>query len=51
MQYIYLLQVPGAELFYSLNATIVGLAVGSEDLHKCVGLGRLLFHCSGYFQF
>jgi polynucleotide 5'-hydroxyl-kinase GRC3/NOL9 len=35
-------QVPAAELFYSLNATIVGLAVKStesEDLPKCVGLG------------
>ncbi|KAM1340265.1 hypothetical protein EV1_038630 [Malus domestica] len=35
-------QVPGAESFYSLNATIVGLAVssgGSKDLPWCVGLG------------
>ncbi|CAN6585263.1 unnamed protein product [Malus baccata var. baccata] len=35
-------QVPGAEIFYSLNATIVGLAVsseGSKDLPWCVGLG------------
>ncbi|KAI5329919.1 hypothetical protein L3X38_029316 [Prunus dulcis] len=35
-------QVPGSEIFYSLNATIVGLAVSSErteDLPWCVGLG------------
>ncbi|KAL6281206.1 hypothetical protein ACE6H2_018087 [Prunus campanulata] len=35
-------QVPGSEIFYSLNATIVGLAVcseGSKDLPWCVGLG------------
>ncbi|CAL5441332.1 unnamed protein product [Camellia sinensis] len=35
-------QVPSTEIFYSLNATIVGLAVSSEDseqLAHCVGLG------------
>ncbi|KAI3513435.1 hypothetical protein L1887_20769 [Cichorium endivia] len=32
-------EVPQAELFYSLNATIVGLAVSSENLPHCVGLG------------
>ncbi|XP_015882700.3 polynucleotide 5'-hydroxyl-kinase NOL9 [Ziziphus jujuba] len=35
-------QVPSSEIFYSLNATIVGLAVsseGSENLPWCVGLG------------
>ncbi|XP_059640011.1 polynucleotide 5'-hydroxyl-kinase NOL9-like isoform X2 [Cornus florida] len=35
-------QVPTAETFYSLNATIVGLAVSSADyehLPSCVGLG------------
>ncbi|XP_058179300.1 polynucleotide 5'-hydroxyl-kinase NOL9 [Rhododendron vialii] len=35
-------QVPSTEVFYSLNATIVGLAVSSEDsehLPQCVGLG------------
>nr|GEV97542.1 probable myosin-binding protein 5 [Tanacetum cinerariifolium] len=35
-------EVPKAEIFYSLNATIVGLAVDSEgagDLPRCVGLG------------
>ncbi|PQQ08470.1 polynucleotide 5-hydroxyl-kinase NOL9 [Prunus yedoensis var. nudiflora] len=35
-------QVPGSEIFYSLNATIVGLAVsseGSKDLPWCAGLG------------
>ncbi|KAH7864996.1 hypothetical protein Vadar_000927 [Vaccinium darrowii] len=35
-------QVPNTEVFYSLNATIVGLAVSSEDsehLPHCVGLG------------
>jgi len=35
-------QVPNTEVFYSLNATIVGLAVSSEDsehLPQCVGLG------------
>ncbi|VFQ74570.1 unnamed protein product [Cuscuta campestris] len=35
-------QVPKAEVFYSLNATIVGLAVscdGTEDMPHCVGLG------------
>ncbi|KAL1810288.1 hypothetical protein ACET3Z_027278 [Daucus carota] len=35
-------QVPSSEVFYSLNATIVGLAVSSEDndrLPSCVGLG------------
>ncbi|KAI5683583.1 hypothetical protein M9H77_04811 [Catharanthus roseus] len=35
-------QVPEAEIFYSLNATIVGLAVTSEDSESfphCVGLG------------
>ncbi|XP_050221403.1 polynucleotide 5'-hydroxyl-kinase NOL9 [Mercurialis annua] len=35
-------QVPHAEIFYSLNASIVGLAVSSEqieDLPWCVGLG------------
>ncbi|KAG5536758.1 hypothetical protein RHGRI_024255 [Rhododendron griersonianum] len=34
-------QVPSTEVFYSLNATIVGLAVSSEDsehLPQCVGL-------------
>ncbi|KAE9467321.1 hypothetical protein C3L33_00767, partial [Rhododendron williamsianum] len=37
-------QVPSTEVFYSLNATIVGLAVSSEDsehLPQCVGLGRV----------
>ncbi|PRQ16052.1 putative P-loop containing nucleoside triphosphate hydrolase [Rosa chinensis] len=35
-------QVPGTEIFYSLNGSIVGLAVsteGSKDLPWCVGLG------------
>lgn len=35
-------QVPKAEVFYSLNATIVGLAVScedTEDMPHCVGLG------------
>ncbi|KAK3031750.1 hypothetical protein RJ639_036630, partial [Escallonia herrerae] len=35
-------QVPGNEIFYSLNATIVGLAISSEDSEhfpRCVGLG------------
>lgn len=35
-------QVPSTEIFYSLNATIVGLAVSSEDSEDfpwCVGLG------------
>ncbi|XVE54882.1 hypothetical protein DITRI_Ditri03aG0118100 [Diplodiscus trichospermus] len=35
-------QVPSNEIYYSLNSTIVGLAVsseGSEDLPWCVGLG------------
>ncbi|RVW91261.1 polynucleotide 5'-hydroxyl-kinase NOL9 isoform X1 [Vitis vinifera] len=35
-------QVPSTEILYSLNATIVGLAVSSEDsenLSPCVGLG------------
>ncbi|EOY19330.1 hypothetical protein QUC31_006154 [Theobroma cacao] len=35
-------QVPSTEIFYSLNATIVGLAVSSEEsesLPWCVGLG------------
>lgn len=35
-------QVPSSEIFFSLNATIVGLAVSSEDsenLPLCVGLG------------
>ncbi|KVH98815.1 polynucleotide 5'-hydroxyl-kinase NOL9 isoform X1 [Cynara cardunculus var. scolymus] len=35
-------EVPKDEIFYSLNATIVGLAVNSEDsghLPRCVGLG------------
>ncbi|KAJ9560196.1 hypothetical protein OSB04_005356 [Centaurea solstitialis] len=35
-------EVPKGEIFYSLNATIVGLAVSSEDsgqLPRCVGLG------------
>ncbi|GLT50468.1 hypothetical protein SLA2020_239540 [Shorea laevis] len=35
-------QVPSTEIFYSLNVTIVGLAVSSEaseDLPWCVGLG------------
>ncbi|XAR50114.1 hypothetical protein NMG60_11004353 [Bertholletia excelsa] len=35
-------QVPSTEIFYSLNATIVGLAISSEDsegLAQCVGLG------------
>ncbi|KAI3725938.1 hypothetical protein L1987_65734 [Smallanthus sonchifolius] len=35
-------EVPKAEIFYSLNASIVGLAVdpeGSEHLPRCVGLG------------
>ncbi|KAL3528280.1 hypothetical protein ACH5RR_007602 [Cinchona calisaya] len=35
-------QVPKTEIFYSLNATIVGLAVtseGSENLCPCIGLG------------
>ncbi|KAA8540891.1 hypothetical protein F0562_024971 [Nyssa sinensis] len=35
-------QVPSTEIFYSLNATIVGLAVsseGSENFPSCVGLG------------
>ncbi|XP_023768224.1 polynucleotide 5'-hydroxyl-kinase NOL9 [Lactuca sativa] len=35
-------QVPEAEIFYSLNASIVGLAVsrqGSGNLPQCVGLG------------
>lgn len=35
-------QVPHTEIFYSLNATIVGLAVSSKDsrdLPDCVGLG------------
>lgn len=35
-------EVPKAEIFYSLNATIVGLAVDSEGsghLPRCVGLG------------
>lgn len=47
----FLLQVPSTEIFYSLNATIVGLAVSSEEsenLPWCVGLGRLLLqfcHC------
>ncbi|WRX24193.1 hypothetical protein QQP08_016680 [Theobroma cacao] len=34
--------VPSTEIFYSLNATIVGLAVSSEEsesLPWCVGLG------------
>ncbi|PQQ21773.1 hypothetical protein Pyn_38172 [Prunus yedoensis var. nudiflora] len=38
--------VPGSEIFYSLNATIVGLVVnsqGSKDLPWCVGLGELGF--------
>lgn len=35
-------QVPSTEILYSLNATIVGLAVSSEDsenLSPCIGLG------------
>ncbi|GAV74388.1 MobB domain-containing protein/Clp1 domain-containing protein [Cephalotus follicularis] len=35
-------QVPSTEIFYSLNATIVGLAISSEEaenLPSCVGLG------------
>ncbi|KAL8118271.1 polynucleotide 5'-hydroxyl-kinase NOL9 [Apium graveolens] len=35
-------EVPSSEIFYSLNATIVGLAVSSEDIDHlpcCVGLG------------
>ncbi|KAG2679077.1 hypothetical protein I3843_11G034000 [Carya illinoinensis] len=35
-------RVPSSEIFYSLNAAIVGLAIGSEDsesLPLCVGLG------------
>ncbi|GAY38961.1 hypothetical protein CUMW_040710 [Citrus unshiu] len=35
-------QVPSSEIFYSLNATIVGLAISSdasENLPHCVGLG------------
>ncbi|XP_031102332.1 polynucleotide 5'-hydroxyl-kinase NOL9 [Ipomoea triloba] len=32
-------QVPKDEVFYSLNATIVGLAVSPEDMPHCVGLG------------
>ncbi|KAL5747313.1 hypothetical protein ACOSP7_024310 [Xanthoceras sorbifolium] len=35
-------QVPSSEIFYSLNATIVGLAISSdssENLPLCVGLG------------
>lgn len=37
-------QVPSTEIFYSLNATIVGLAVSSEDSEDfpwCVGLGKV----------
>ena len=40
-----LLQVPSTEILYSLNATIVGLAVsseGSEHLPQCVGLGKVI---------
>ncbi|KAJ0047502.1 hypothetical protein Pint_15345 [Pistacia integerrima] len=40
-------QVPSTEIFYSLNATIVGLATSSEmceNLPWCVGLGRSLLH-------
>ncbi|KAK4781563.1 hypothetical protein SAY86_015665 [Trapa natans] len=35
-------QVPSSEVFYSLNASIVGLGISSEkspDIHLCVGLG------------
>ncbi|KAL6181539.1 hypothetical protein ACLB2K_048194 [Fragaria x ananassa] len=38
-------QVPGTEIFYSLNGSIVGLAASSEgpkDLPWCFGLGKLL---------
>lgn len=38
-------QVPKSEVFYSLNATIVGLAVDSEyseSFPDCMGLGKLL---------
>lgn len=35
-------QVPKNEVFYSLNATIVGLAVDSENFPDCMGLGKLL---------
>lgn len=40
-------QVPSGEVFYSLNASIVGLGVSSEespDLPVCVGVGKL-FPC------
>ncbi|KAH1111869.1 hypothetical protein GLYMA_04G177200v4 [Glycine max] len=36
-------EVPSSEIFYSLNATVVGLAVdsdGPENLPWCLGLGR-----------
>ncbi|KAG4914422.1 hypothetical protein JHK87_051979 [Glycine soja] len=36
-------EVPSSEIFFSLNATIVGLAVdseGPENLPSCLGLGR-----------
>ncbi|MCD7455411.1 hypothetical protein HAX54_028062 [Datura stramonium] len=32
-------EVPKSEVFYSLNATIVGLAVDSENFPDCMGLG------------
>lgn len=35
-------QVPKSEVFYSLNASIVGLAVDSENFPDCMGLGKLL---------
>lgn len=35
-------QVPKNEVLYSLNATIVGLAVDSENFPDCMGLGKLL---------
>ncbi|KAG4911468.1 hypothetical protein JHK86_051901 [Glycine max] len=37
-------EVPSSEIFFSLNATIVGLAVdseGPENLPSCLGLGQL----------
>ncbi|XP_057251206.1 polynucleotide 5'-hydroxyl-kinase NOL9 [Beta vulgaris subsp. vulgaris] len=40
-------EVPSTEVFYSLNATIVGLAVSSADsqaLPVCVGLGMSYIH-------
>lgn len=46
--------MPEAEIFYSLNASIVGLAVsrqGSGNLPQCVGLGRLFFKTSFIFLY